>query len=193
MKKLTIILLIIATLLISGCGAKEYREAKAAEKQAEQQLEEMQDTADKMEAQAKDMERIKEEADSETRTVKETTTGDSVTFKKLPDYTRDKGAEEVCDMDYPFECSDYLAKNGIIYLTIKNIGYESKVDEVTLYLNDDSCDPMDTYIETGQIKEFECYVSPNAEFVSGELKVEYYTNIKKLNEERKGELAVLME
>jgi hypothetical protein len=116
-----------------------------------------------------------------------------VTLKKLPDYRRDRGVTEKCNMDYPFECSKYLAKDGIVYLTIKNIGYESKKDHVTLYLDSDECDPADVFIETGSTKEFECYVDANLDYVSGDLEMEYYMPTKDYHDSKSGTLVVMME
>ncbi|MBW2964515.1 hypothetical protein KY363_03575 [Candidatus Woesearchaeota archaeon] len=60
-------------------------------------------------------------------------------------------------------------------------------------LDNDDCDPTGTYIETGNTKEFECYADANADYVSGELEMEYYMPIGQRHDSKTGPLTVLME
>jgi len=133
------------------------------------------------------------ELTGETRTTQESSTGETVTFRKLEDNTRQKETAEKCDMADPLECVEYMASNGIIYLSIKNKAYDSKLDKVTLSLNDDECDPKNTFIETGQIKEFECF--DDRSLVTGTLVMKYYKPMagEGENQMRTGSLVVKME
>ena len=115
------------------------------------------------------------------------------TLTKLRTNIREKGATEKCELPYPLECAKYLANDGIVYITIKNQGYTSKMDDVTLTLNGNECDPASTYIETGQVKEFECFEDANVDYVSGPLVMTYHSNIEQRDFTKTGSLVVLME
>jgi hypothetical protein len=120
--------------------------------------------------------------------------GDSgLTLSKLRTTTREKGTTEKCDMPSPLECSKYMANDGVVYITIKNQGYGSKIDNVVLTLNDQECDPSGSYIETGQIKQFECYEDAGVDYVSGPLKMTYYSPMADQDYVRTGSIAVMME
>ncbi|MBI5881232.1 hypothetical protein HZB90_03815 [archaeon] len=115
------------------------------------------------------------------------------TLTKLRTNIREKGATEKCELPYPLECVKYLANDGIVYITIKNKGYTSKIDNVVLTLNGNECDPVSTYIETGQVKEFECFEDADADYASGPLVMTYHSNIEQRDFTKTGSLNVLME
>jgi hypothetical protein len=133
-------------------------------------------------------------AEDYTVSVKERNTGEVVTFKRIEDTSRQKQQKELCDLNYPLECVDFFSRKGIQYITIKNIGYESKINQVTLRFKGKECDPVDVYIETGQIKEFECYEEAQpGTMVAGDLEVRYYQPTTKENKMKTGTLRVVME
>ena len=195
MKLMMIITILVTAMFLAGCAVEEISmmSDEEYEKQASEEPVQKQTISTKTYTVDTPKEPSEEPEEPEERISVKETGGDTVTLKKLPDYTRDKDISETCVMDYPLECADYLAKDGIIYLTIKNVGYESKLNEVILTLNGDSCDPIDTYIETGHVKEFECYVDPDIDTVSGNLEIEYYSPIQQKHFTKGGKLTVLME
>jgi hypothetical protein len=125
-------------------------------------------------------------------TVPESDTGGSVTFKKLGTGERTKTTTEKCNLDSPLECSKYFANDGIVYIMVKNQGYTSKLNDFVLKLNGEECDPVNTYIETGQLKEFQCFVT-ETDVVSGSLEAKYYSPIEQSDFLKKGTIVVLME
>ena len=197
MKQLSIIAILIMAVLIAGCGVqttfkgdegttKDYYMDKAKE------IQDIQKGVDLPDEESEDPVDDVDEPE-EHRTVS-TTDGDSVTFKKLPDYTRDKTVTETCNLDYPIECPKFIAVNGIEYLTLKNAGYGSKINDVVLKLDGEECDPVGSYIEPGQVKEFECFADPDADgIVRGNLEFEYYSPMESRHFLRTGKLIVRME
>ncbi|NQU78706.1 hypothetical protein HQ545_02965 [Candidatus Woesearchaeota archaeon] len=129
------------------------------------------------------------EPDTQTVVVKDDDV--EIALEKIPDVKRQRTITETCDLEYPFECSRFLAKDGIIYLTIKNQMYDSKVDDVVMTLDGEDCDPTGGYMETGQNKEFECY--SDDEFISAELIMDYYMPTTKTHRTSTGRLNILME
>jgi hypothetical protein len=125
-------------------------------------------------------------------TVTESNSGDTTTFRKLGTGERTKTATEKCNMAFPLECSKYFASDGIVYIMLKNQGYTSKLDEFVLTLNGEECDPVNTYIETGQVKEFQCFVTEE-DVISGTLEATYHSNIEQSDFLRTGTIVVLME
>lgn len=137
---------------------------------------------------------VQDEPEEKEHVTVETDDGKDVTFEKLPDYEREKDTEEICDMDYPIECAEFFAVDGIEYITLKNAGYGSKIDHVVLRLNGEECDPVDSYIEPGQIKEFECYADAEGDgYVRGDFEMEYYAPIGQMDHLKTGSLVVMME
>jgi len=136
-----------------------------------------------------------EDEPEEHITMTESNTGDDVTFKKLGPGFRDKEVNERCDLDYPFECARYTAKDGVIYLAVKNKDYGSIAEEVTLYLDGDACDPMETEIEPGQNIDFECYPDTDTagDLISGKFEIDYYRPIGENHFTKTGSLTVIME
>ncbi len=193
MKILTIITVLILAVFLAGCAAKEISVAKESEAEAKEYQKQVEEVAKQTESTRQQMEESVDETPEEHVTV-ETNTGDSVTFKKLEDYRRDRDLVEHCDFDYPFECSDSLAKSGVIYLTIKNQDFGSKVDDLTMYMDGEVCDPTDTFIEPGQNKEFECYVNTDkGDLVQSSFEIEYYRPIGKQHLTKTGNLVIMME
>jgi hypothetical protein len=126
--------------------------------------------------------------------VLETDDGTPLTLQKSPDYRRTRAGAEKCDLAFPLECSKFLAKDGVVYVTVKNVGYSSKIDEVVLSLDGEDCDPTESYIETGNIKQFDCYTSAKAtELVSGSLEISYHSPIEQKNFIKTGSVVVMME
>ena len=120
--------------------------------------------------------------------------GDSVTLKKLGKTGRTYGASEKCDIAFPLECPKYYAKDGIVYVTIKNAGYVSKIDKVVFSLKGENCDPVSSYIEPGQIKEFTCYVDTVAgDYVSGNIALNFYSVTEQKDVVKTGTFNVMME
>ncbi len=197
MRKVALFVMLVIAVLLIGCATEEI--GVKSEEQYEQEVSssEQRESASASGSSAQEEREyvVEDEDEVEERiTVKDSGSGDDVTFKKIEDYRRDRDVTEKCDMEYPFECADSLAKDGIIYLTIKNIGYGSKVDEVTLMFDGDECDPVETFIEPGQVKEFECYSDrPAGDVVSGRLEVDYYVPTQKIHQSKGGELVILME
>jgi hypothetical protein len=133
------------------------------------------------------------ESDEPARTVT-ADSGEDLTLNKLTDYRRDKAVTEKCDLTYPLGCPKFLAKDGVVYITVKNVGYTSKINDVVVKLDGDECDPVNSYIETGNIKEFECYVSAGSgDVVSGALEVDYYSPIDQKSFVKTGSIVVMME
>ncbi|MFH1064237.1 MAG: membrane lipoprotein lipid attachment site-containing protein [Candidatus Woesearchaeota archaeon] len=198
MKKIIFAILIISVLLLSGCvpGTQSMKSSAKYDKQtSEDQFE-----REEVEQMAPPVALDDKEADKEVAPAEEDKTisiktigDDSVTFKKLPDYMREKGLTEKCNIDFPFECSEYKAYGGVVYLTLKNQDYNSKFFDITLSLSGESCDPVETKIEPGQNKDFECYVDPDVDHVAGELEIEYNSNIYSEIRIRTGTLVVQME
>lgn len=196
MKKLAVIAILIVAVLITGCGVqttfrgdegmtKDYYMDKAKE------IQDIQKGAD-IQSEESDNEEVVDEPE-EHRTVS-TTDGDSVTFKKLPDYVRNKDVTEKCDLDYPIECPKFIAVDGIEYLTLKNADYSSKINDVVLKLDGEECDPVGSHIEPGQVKEFECFADPDADgIVRGNLEFEYYSPMASRHFFKTGKLIVRME
>lgn len=192
MKKVVIIAILVIAVFLVGCAKQEI--GVAGEKES---TDAPVKTAAQTTAKTAPEEVAKEAAEGETAeehiTVK-TDEGDDVTFKKLPDYRRERDMTEVCDMDYPLKCSKFLAKDGVEYISIKNAGYSSKIDQVVLRLNGEACDPKDSYIEPGQLKEFECYADAEDDgYVRGDFEMEYYAPIGQKDFLKTGSLVVLME
>lgn len=195
MKKtaIVIITILVLSMLLSGCAVKEYADAKEAEKEAEEHQKMLEEAVRQTESTRQQMEDSVREAPAEQRTVK-TDSGDSVTLEKLDDYRRDRAVTEHCDFDYPFECSDSLAKDGVIYLSVKNQDYGSKVEDLTLYMDGDMCDPADVFIEPGQNKDFECYSDiSKGGTVNSNFEIEYYRPIGSQHLTKTGELVIMME
>lgn len=185
--------------LLAGCSQKSYKDSEELTLAFEPE----QDSSDTREPARKTYEvytgsetetsgSAEEEPDAVS--VKERSTGEVVTFKRLDDNVRQKQQKEVCDLNYPLECVGFFSRNGIQYITIKNIGYESKINQVILRFKGKECDPVDVYIETGQIKEFECYEKAQpGTMLSGDLEVRYYQPTTKENKMKTGTLTVMME
>ncbi|MFC1742086.1 hypothetical protein ACFL3V_06125 [Nanoarchaeota archaeon] len=210
MKKLAMISILVIMIFLIGCvpGYSQYK-ANKAKNEAEQHLEDVQEEMEKVQAAQEQLNtRTKttstktttsdddDEEEEEDRVIamKDEDTGEGFAMKKLEDTSRDKGTREICDMEYPLECVKYQAVDGIVYLSLKNTGYNSKINEVTLYLNGDECDPVETYIEPGQNKDFECYVDdPDADFASGDMEIDYMIPNPDQYFTKGGELNVQME
>jgi hypothetical protein len=195
MRKLAIITILIISIFLIGCAKteittmsdKEYDSRPASTEKTYTVAEEKTEQGTTYTSK----EGVDEEDKDDTISVS-TKDGDTVTFKKQDTYERSKEMTEECYLPYPLECADYFAKDGVIYLKIKNAGYQSKLNQVVLTLDNDECDPVETYIETGQLKEFECF-SDEPDFVSGTLEMEYYKPIGKVHEIKTGQLVVMME
>ncbi|MBW2971685.1 hypothetical protein KY359_01490 [Candidatus Woesearchaeota archaeon] len=201
MNKMAIIAILVIALFLAGCASQEI--TVAGEKSGSTSAKSKTTTTSSQEKTgtttttstrtASASEPEEEESTGRGVTIQDTDTGHSATFISQGDPFRDKGLSEKCDLDFPFECARYSATNGIVYITVKNQDYSSKADEVTLYLDGDACDPSDTFIETGQNKYFECYVDPDADYVSGNLEMEYYVPTTKSHRTETGSITVLME
>jgi hypothetical protein len=188
MKKLAILAILIVSMFLVGCAYTQIG-ADADDKEAEKTSTKTREISSKTTTADED-----EEEEGEELRVKDTSTGETVTLKKIPDYRRDRDVTEKCDMDFPLECVKFLAKDGIEYLTIKNTGYTSKLNQVTLTLNNDECDPVETFIEPGQNKDFECFEDPDENgIVVGNLEIEYYSPIEQKHDSKSGVLVVRME
>jgi uncharacterized lipoprotein NlpE involved in copper resistance len=198
MRKMTILAILIISVFLVGCAEKEITVAKedatAATKTAATTTASKTATATKTASTAtKTTASSDDTSEEETRdaVVLTDTEGQATSVQKLTDYNaRPKTSTEVCNLESPLECSKYIAQDGIVYITVKNQGYGSKINDVTLYLSGESCDPSGSYIETGQIKEFECYVDPLAKFVSGDLAVKYYSPMEDKSFTKTGKIAV---
>lgn len=191
MKRLAIFAILMVSMFLVGCsyaqivkmGDEEHE--VSAEKNADKE-------SSKISSEPADED--EEDAEREQLHVKDSSTGETVTLEKIPDYRRDKDMSEKCDMDFPLECVKFLAKDGIEYITIKNAGYNSKLNQVTLTLNNDECDPVETYIEPGQNKDFECFEDADDNgMVVGNLEIEYYSPIEQKHDSKSGVLVVRME
>ena len=197
MKILTILTILILAVFLTGCAAKEIGVAKEAEAEAKEHQRQVEEAAKQTESTRQQMEASvdDDEPEKETEGIKFTTKdGGSTTFNKLEDYRRDRDTIEQCDFDFPFECSDSLAKSGVLYITIKNQDYGSKVNELTLYMDGDMCDPADTFIEPGQNKDFECYPSiSKGDLVQSDFEIEYYRPIGKTHLTKTGKVVIMME
>lgn len=189
MKKLVIIAILVASMFLIGCAYTQIgfdKEDKENEKES---------TKGKT-ISSEPFETVENDEDEEREQlhVKDSSTGETVTLEKIPDYRREREATEKCDMDFPLECVKFLAKDGIEYLTIKNAGYTSKLNQVTLTLNGDECDPVETSIEPGQNKDFECFEDADDNgMVVGNLEIEYYSPIEQKHDSKSGVLVVRME
>ncbi len=191
MRKLAIIAILVLAVFIIGCGSEA--PAKTASKTTTTASKTTTTTAAKTTTQTATAAQEAASEEDDTRSYTDSTTGDTVTFRKVDTYTREKEATEKCDMDFPLECTKYFANSGTVYLTIKNIDYSSKLNEVTLTLNGEDCDPSGSFIEPGQIKQFECYVSSSMDWVTGTLEMTYYNPMKTLREKKTGLVSVKME
>jgi hypothetical protein len=195
MKTLPIIAILVIALFLAGCAAeeittksdKEYEEESAAKPSTTSK------TSTKTSTKTTTTEDEPEEEEKDTVTLKNSDTGKSTTFTKLGDPFRDKDLTEKCNLDFPFECSRYIAKDSIVYITVKNQGYGSIVEDVTLYLDGDVCDPADTEIEPGQNKDFECYIDPDPNYIIADLEIEYYAPAPDLHQTKGGEIVALTE
>ena len=196
MKKVAIITILVILVFLTGCAYNELSNMAKEYKKNRQEREERAAPVRDLVAEAPEdvaSEEGSEEIVEERLTV-ETDDSEDVTFKKLPDYKRDKAETEICDLDYPIECTKFLAKDGIEYITIKNAGYTSKINDVELRLNGEACDPTGSYIEPGQLKEFECYADEGPDgYVRGDFEMEYYSPIEQRSFVKEGTLVVLME
>jgi hypothetical protein len=101
--------------------------------------------------------------------------GSTSSFQNMGDY-RDNKMGQKCDMDSPFACSEYVARDGMLSFHLKYNGYPSKIDNVVVQLNDEDCDPIDTYMEPGSVKEFTCYIDAEDQIV-GKIEVSYHDAI----------------
>jgi hypothetical protein len=194
MRKTAIIAILVISLFLMGCAQQQIK--AVSEKEYESSKSEPAKTTTSTKKTTTETKTYTVESEKEPAqavTVKESTTGDDVTFKKLDTYERSKELKETCYLAYPIECAKYFAKDGIIYVTLKNVGYGSKINQVTLTFDNEECDPAETYIEPGQNKDFECFVDANADYASGTLEIEYYKPIGKVHESKTGQLAVMME
>jgi len=197
MRYASILSLLIVLLLLAGCAAKEITTA------GEKTTTTTRTTTSPTKATATETTTTKtttvapstdvETADVPAR-IAATETGEKMTFQKVQDVTRTKAGTEKCSMPFPLDCPKYLAKDGIVYITIKNAGYTSKIKDVVLTLDGDDCDPVNSYIETGQIKEFECYVSTQSgNYVTGNIEMNYYSTIDQKSFMKTGTINVMME
>ncbi|MBU2560681.1 MAG: hypothetical protein KKD17_00125 [Nanoarchaeota archaeon] len=197
MNKLAVIAILVIAVFLAGCAANEIGVAGESKESSSEKTTTSTatntKTATTTKTATKESAPVEEEPEPEHISVTESKTGESVTFKKLGDPWRDKEATEKCDMNFPFECSRYSANSGIVYLTIKNQDYSSKADEVTLTLDGETCDPANTFIETGHNKAFECFVDPDVSGVSGSLEIKYYVPTTKSHRIATGSIAVRME
>ncbi len=208
MKKLAILLVLTMFVLASGCG---YYQAKKAEKDAYEHLDKVQAQADEMEKQMAKTTTAMEDMERQTATQRddsydegydedeETPTelhipgsggesGDTVGLQKLGTQYRDKDATERCDLDYPFTCMSYIASEGRVDITIKYMAYDGKLEDVTLFLDGDYCDPDGTDIEPGQKQKFTCYTDEEGSQLRGNLELEYFETLVNLNKQATGSI-----
>lgn len=201
MNKLAVIAILVIMVFLVGCAAKEISVAGESREPASSGGASASDsktsTATKTAASTKTAANTAApEEDEETGggiVIKDSSTGQTSTFKSLGDPWRDKEATEHCNLKFPFECSKYLANAGIVYITIKNQDYSSVARELTLTLDGERCDPSDTFIEPGQNKEFQCFVDPGVSGVSGELVINYFVPMTSSHRIAEGSIAVRME
>lgn len=197
MDKIAIVAVLVLAVFLFGCAAKEIGiadEQQTASKSTSTKTASTAKTSDSTQDTATNSYADPAHATEETGrvTVPESDTGDTVTFKKLGTGERTKTATEKCNLESPLECSKYFASNGIVYIMVKNQGYTSKLNDFVLKLNGAECDPVNTYIETGQIKEFQCFVTEE-DVVSGALVATYHSPIEQSDFLKKGTIVVLME
>ena len=213
MMKTALIAIIVIFMFLAGCAAKEITSADESTPAAKTTTKSTTTTTKAGSTTTKTTTTTTETADSDARSNTVTAdpsalgresdepartvtanSGEAVTLNKLTDYRRDKTATEKCDLSYPLGCPKYLAKDGVVYITVKNVGYTSKINDVVVKLDGEECDPVNSYIETGNIKEFECYVSASSgDVVSGALEVDYYSPIDQKSFVKTGSVVVMME
>jgi hypothetical protein len=202
MKKISIIAILVIAVFLAGCASQEI--SSAGEKTATKTTTKTTTTPEKTTTTTKtttsapsgseeDEGRIITDEGHYESDIERQVSASGTTLTKLRTNIREKGATEKCDMPFPLACTDYLANDGIIYITIKNQGYTSKIDNVVLTLSGDECDPVSTYIEPGQIKEFECFEDANVDYVSGPLVMTYHSNIEQRDFTKTGSIVVMME
>lgn len=194
MKKVILLIALVSVfLMLSGCYAKQYKEAKEAEKMAEEHLAEVQKQAAQVESQYQAVESTGAaehnypEADEtkEVRTVS-TSDGGSVGFGSKGDY-RDTKVGESCDFEQPFTCAEYIARDGVLYLNLRYTSYASKIEDVTLSLDGYDCDPVGSFMEPGQIEEYTCYLD-DSDVYTGQFELTYYHNIDRETKLRTGKI-----
>lgn len=120
-----------------------------------------------------------------------TTSGNTVGLTKEGTQYRDKNAAESCDIGTPFSCAKYTAIDGLVYLTFKVQSYQSTVEQVDVYLDDQLCSPSKGKIEPGQNKDFMCGIPTTmSDVVNSNLKIQYYNNIERMNKQSLGSVVV---
>ena len=199
MKRLAIILVLAIFILASGCS---YYKAKKAEKDAYEQLDQVQAQADQLQKQMaasqKGLDTMKEPVPSPTKQYEEEYNpdespevirvggDDGVGLKKLGTQYRDKTGAEKCDVDYPFSCMSYIAHDGMVDITVKYQAYKGMLKEVDMIFDGDTCDPSGVQIEPGDKQKFTCYTDEVGDQASGRLEIEYYETLVKAHQIKTG-------
>ncbi len=203
MKKIAIILVLAIFILASGCS---YYNAKKTEKEANEYLDDIKAQSEEMNSQMADQMRqvepvrttsppvtkdYDEEADKKDEVLY---IGDENTgLKSLGSSYRDKEATEHCDFDYPFTCMSYIASEGRVDITLKYLAYQGALKEVTLYMNNEMCDPSNSYVEPGDKQKFTCYADDDSNYISGKLELEYYETLKRVDLSTTGSVYTMWE
>ena len=178
MKKAILFLIIVSLLVLAaGCSVQEYKTAKTAEKEAQTQLAEVQEKAAEVESAYEPVKTsqpaaaVYEEDEKEDKILNIETEAGPLGLKNLGDY-RDKKDDEMCNMDYPFQCAEYLAREGIIKLNLKYGGYPSTISDVEVSFAGELCDPVAKFMEAGSITIFTCYAD-DVPMITGEVEIKY--------------------
>jgi len=210
MKKIMflLVLLLSASLLLSGCS---YYKAKQAQKDAEDQLAILQEKQAEAEEAAGQLEKATTtKTTTTTKTAAPTDDGDAdweegevrgvdagddgtVGLQKLGTQTRTKSSVEKCEMEYPFSCLSYIAYDGMVDITLKYLAYQGRLTKVTLSMDGQPCDPQGASIEPGLKQKFTCFTDESGDYASGDLEIEYFEGLKKMTLSNTGYVNVLWE
>jgi len=198
MKKIAIISVIVLLIFLAGCASQELSSAEektttTKTTTAGKTTTTTKTTTSTSSGSEESTDRVITDEGAHESDIERQVSTSGTTLTKLRTNIREKSATEKCELPSPLECAKYLANDGIVYITIKNQGYTSKMDDVTLTLNGNDCDPVSTYIETGQVKEFECFEDADADYASGPLVMTYHSNIEQRDFTKTGSIVVLME
>jgi predicted small lipoprotein YifL len=197
MKKNNLLLCILAVfviiLLVAGCGLQGPSPITSTQKDTKAQQEPTK-TQPKPKPEPEPVQYVvedepEEEPEEEEEVLNIGSGDESLGLVSKGDY-RDKKVNEKCDFDYPFHCAEYLAREGVLYLSLKYEGYPSKIEEVEVYLDGDLCEPDGNDMEPGTRKDFTCYFDPSLSTYSGDFELKYYHKIDRLHKIKSGVIVV---